>query len=283
MFIALDKEENKITIEESHKGKKYFCPLCGSELIRKCGTRIKHHFAHKNCKDCDSWYNFENAMSEWHIEWQKKFPKKLREIPIENNIDKHRADIKAENLIIEFQHSPITGKEFDKRCEFYSKENLLIWLFDVRNKDIRYIDRGKRNFYIWSWAYKMLTKMNESETEKEYKSIRELIGVELFLQIKDDLIVRVDWNKEGLKYFSGRKFSNEEFIKYLRCKIIELRKKGLNGIKVEQKIKLIKKSALEICKEELEEEKREKTRLIQTFYYQREKARSLLFKNNLNI
>lgn len=170
MFIALDKETKKrVTIEQAIlKNGNYICPICGSELIIRNGPVNTPCFAHKTLTDCDT---FSNDMSEWHYNWQCKFPEKCREVVIKHNGETHRADIcinfdeesaneivlnyrknmeaynakyikenankqcinrrKIKGYVIEFQHSPISKDEFNKRNKFYTDAGYnLIWLFD---------------------------------------------------------------------------------------------------------------------------------------------------------
>lgn len=51
--------------------------------------------------------------------------------------EKHRADICVEEkkMVIEFQHSPISSDEFERRCLFYTSAGYqLIWVFDAAGK-----------------------------------------------------------------------------------------------------------------------------------------------------
>lgn len=130
MFIAENENKERIEPEEVVEGAKYFCPCCGGEVIPKRGEIMTWHFAHRSNKDCDKWYE----MTAWHKEWQEQFPKQFREIPMERDGEKHRADIKIDDLVIEFQHSPMSAEEFKKRNDFYSKDGVLVWLFDVSDK-----------------------------------------------------------------------------------------------------------------------------------------------------
>ena len=137
MFIALNKAGERIEIDNADPQKQYFCPICGESLIIRAKDSLcrKTHFAHKKGTKClDDW---KHDMSEWHNHWQQCFPKKYREVVIENNGEKHRADICIGNTVIEFQHSPITGEEIAKRNEFYiSCGYQVVWVFDATDKII---------------------------------------------------------------------------------------------------------------------------------------------------
>ena len=134
MYIALDLNKERIQIENASSDKEYFCPICGEKLIIKAiGSKsVRTHFAHKNRKDCD---DFSHDMSDWHYNWQCCFPENTREIVLENNGIKHRADILINNTVIEFQHSPISADEIRERNEFYlSCGYNMVWVFDANDK-----------------------------------------------------------------------------------------------------------------------------------------------------
>lgn len=135
MFIALNANGERVSIENATQDNKYYCPICGELLtIRAINSlAIKTHFAHKRGTICyDDW---THDMSEWHLSWQKQFPEQYREVVIDQNGIKHRADICINNTVIEFQHSPITGEEISKRNDFYlSCGYQVVWVFDATNQ-----------------------------------------------------------------------------------------------------------------------------------------------------
>lgn len=134
MFTAIDKDGNKIAIENAVKGCDYFCPDCGCPLILKAvdSPGIRTHFAHKKGADCDT---FQHDMSDWHLDWQKRFPLDNREVSLEVNGIKHRADVLINNTVIEFQHSPIKAEEIARRNEFYlASGHNMVWVFDADEK-----------------------------------------------------------------------------------------------------------------------------------------------------
>lgn len=134
MFIALNANGERVSIENATKDNQYFCPSCGEPLIVKAkdSWAVRTHFAHKRGTDCDDW---THDMSEWHLSWQQQFPEQYREVPIEKNGIKHRADICINNTVIEFQHSPIKGEEIAKRNDFYiSCGYQVVWVFDATDK-----------------------------------------------------------------------------------------------------------------------------------------------------
>ena len=111
---------------EAFPGGRGECPLCGSEVIAKCGPRVMHHWAHHRPKDCDPWWENETA---WHREWKNRYPLECREVSQTSDSGEiHRADIKTPTgIVIEVQHSTMTDAERSSREEFYGN---LVWVLD---------------------------------------------------------------------------------------------------------------------------------------------------------
>lgn len=148
MFAAQDKDGKLIDIEDAIKldKREYFCPCCKGEVFIRNGVSNASHFAHKNSNDCDT---FSQDMSEWHREWQKRFPLKNREVGLPFNNPIHRADVLAYGFVLEFQHSRISREEFNLRNEFYtSLGKKVIWIFDMREV----VDAGRMEFHK-DWEY----------------------------------------------------------------------------------------------------------------------------------
>lgn len=202
MLFALDENGQRVNIKDSKKGNKYVCACCLSEVVQKKGNVKAWHYSHKSRKNCDDWYE----MTEWHKDWQNNFKEEHQEVVVKNELGKHRADVKIGNLVIEFQHSNMTGKEFQKRSDFYSKDNTLYWVFDVRDKDIVFRNsEGKATqHFLWTHAY----KFNNIDIYK--------CKFKLFLQIREDVIVHATWNKQGFKYFGGFVYTKQTFIERLQ-------------------------------------------------------------------
>lgn len=135
MFFANDVYNKKIHIDDANPELSYFCPACKGAMIQKRGNINAHHFAHKAGKECDPWY--AGKLSPWHIKMQNQFDKSTREIVIWNQArtEYHVADIvlqaNEKKFVVEFQHSPISQKEFISRTKFYIEcDYTVIWVFD---------------------------------------------------------------------------------------------------------------------------------------------------------
>lgn len=174
MFIGNDIAGNRIDVDSSIAGQNYFCPACGAPLVKKLGEVRIHHFAHANGSECDTW---SNDMSEWHRNWQERFPVDSREIVITLDGETHRADVLFNNTVIEFQHSPMTADEFEERNTFYSKAGYsVVWLFDATEqyKDGKIERHDFDKFkYRWKWG---------PHTFDNYNPVENLVRV--FLQFK---------------------------------------------------------------------------------------------------
>ena len=143
MFSALDINNTLIDIDTALKSPFdiYFCCSCKGELTVKNGNVRVQHFAHKSKCDCD---DYDNDMSEWHRNWQRKFPLRNREVVLKLGEDNNslfaencrkttrRTDVLCYGYAIEFQNSPITNEEFFERTWFYNHlGKKVIWVFNM--------------------------------------------------------------------------------------------------------------------------------------------------------
>lgn len=84
------------------------CEHCNGAVRAKCGSKIVWHWAHVSTESCDTWYEPE---TEWHRSWKNNFGPDRSEISIIKNDNKHVADVLTkDNLVIEFQNSPISAR-----------------------------------------------------------------------------------------------------------------------------------------------------------------------------
>ena len=204
MFKALNMNDEIISIEQAEPQGNYRCPFCKGEMIVKIGNIKVHHFAHKN-KICDDWYSENKGI--WHRYMQNLFKKEYQEVVLWKDGDKnsgefHIADIciprkDGSNLIIKFQHSPMSYMEFDTRNDFYisdcvmegHKLNKIIWIFDYRDKQIFLMDKDKNplnklntNYVkaLWKRQSSTLLGCNVSDScNNEYSNIIVVFHVRL--------------------------------------------------------------------------------------------------------
>jgi len=141
MYVALDKNGNRIYADDEQRYIDCFCPVCGELLIHRKGTKKRAHFSHKQKSDCFMGLN-KDYMSEWHIRMQSFFPKESREYRFKDEItgEVHIADVfdRKTNTVIEFQHSPIDEKEYLSRTYFHLNNGRRIaWIFDESREHIK--------------------------------------------------------------------------------------------------------------------------------------------------
>lgn len=132
--------ENKIVATPKAQGT---CPLCGSEVIAKCGEILAWHWAHK-VKDCDLWSEPE---SEWHRGWKAKFPARWQEC----TIGCHRADVVSPVGIVEFQRSFLSAADIKERESFY---RTMLWVVDASSwllkRQRRHGQEHDLEVFLWS-------------------------------------------------------------------------------------------------------------------------------------
>lgn len=153
MQVAIDKNNIRIMASDAEKGKIYSCPLCKGEVTLRQGEKNIWHFAHKANECRDSW-NYD--MSEWHLRMQEQFPEKYREVVINNKGQVHRADIVKDDMIIEFQHSPISSEELHERNSFFNEAGYKVaWVFDFSEQyELGYIEDypSDKNVLMYKWS-----------------------------------------------------------------------------------------------------------------------------------
>ena len=137
MFVAYDKDENRVYADDGVKHTGCVCPACGAEVIHNA-VYTQHrvpHFAHKPKTKCS--YEFDkDYMSEWHRRLQGYFAKEEIEVRFCNETGRvvHIADVYSQkyNTVIEFQHSPISLNEFKRRTDFHLQNGRkVVWVFVV--------------------------------------------------------------------------------------------------------------------------------------------------------
>lgn len=133
------------------------CECCDQEVVfRDCDDRTRiSHFAHKVASECENW---DNKMTEYHIDFQNRFEEQYREVVMEINGEKHRADIKFYNIVLEIQNSKISRKNIIKRNNFYANNNLLIWVFNVNEcvERINIIDEKTHIRFEWKYMWRSI-------------------------------------------------------------------------------------------------------------------------------
>ena len=199
MKYALDRNDNRIDARNAMSRQDYFCEYCGKPVVFRNGEIKIKHFAHKPSHPCnDSWNvgceNNSYDISEWHDDWQEKFPSINQEVKINSGESTHRADVLIGKTVIEFQHSPISSSHFQERTNFYLDLGFkVVWLFDF----VEEYSLGKltndENIFNWSSPKQCFRDV----TANRY-------NLDLFFQIEENKIVKVSKiNEYGFETFEG--------------------------------------------------------------------------------
>lgn len=223
MEFALNHNNKRTHATDANKQEVYICPLCRQKVLFRSGGSNIDHFAHQS--KCDDTWNYD--MSNWHYEWQQQFPEGNREIVIESNRERHRADVMAYGYVIEFQHSPITSDEFNERNRFYlSYGKKVIWIFDL----IEEFEAGRIDCYDgWSgnndnggkfkWHYpKRFLQDYSPQRDKNIIVFFQFFGSQ-HTDSNQSYIERVTWAIEE----GGRSNFRRFFTSYYPANLLELR------------------------------------------------------------
>ena len=169
MLRANNEANEDIYIDNSKTGEKYHCPICDMPVFRKMGNGLRRpHFAHNNHgrggASCDGWHY---DMSDWHREWQERFPVDCREVIVAHDGKKHRADVLIEDhkLVVEFQHSRLSPEEYAERNQFYFNAGYrVIWLFDMSldYKEGRIVYQSDSSKAAWKRPWSTFRTLNKS-------------------------------------------------------------------------------------------------------------------------
>ncbi|MBQ3559204.1 MAG: UvrD-helicase domain-containing protein [Agathobacter sp.] len=216
MLFALDYNDNKVHIDDTHSNQEYYCPGCGATLVVRRGEVRRHHFAHHANRICaDSWERDGiYDISEWHENWQNCFPRDNQEVGLVLGETKHRADVLIDRTVVEFQHSVISPQAFDDRNNFYLNLGYkVIWLFDMSEQ----YDGGE----LFYEKIENMLKFVWKKPKKTFNAFDVQCGcIELFFQIKgeeNDSIVRVmEMSQHGFESFeTSCLMSKQEFLSYV--------------------------------------------------------------------
>lgn len=209
MYIALDKEQKRISIKDAVQGDAFFCPVCLEKMFVKAGTERARHFSHfPNCECNDSW-NGQYDMSDWHYEWQNQFPAKNQEVVVQCDDIRHRADVLTDRTVVEFQHSPLSSGKFNDRNVFYHGNigYKVVWLYDMREdyeQDLL-VESDSNGYFLWNKPRSTFRKYNLRAGE-----------IDLFFQIADEgeCILHIQaFTNDG--FCMKRKYTKDAFLAYV--------------------------------------------------------------------
>ncbi len=138
---------------------KALCEHCNGEVLAKCGSKIIWHWAHISVESCDSWYEPETL---WHRNWKNKFGSEYSEKSLVKDGERHIADVLTkDNIVIEFQNSPISAETIRAREAFYDR---MIWIINGAHfkKNFTYFDK---DFLSWELKSEVIENTKLLKTE----------------------------------------------------------------------------------------------------------------------
>ena len=217
MYIALDSDFKRVHIDECITKGKYFCPYCKNPLDIRRGDIRRHHFAHKKSSQCsDTWAADRsiNDNSDWHNEWQNRFPVDNQEIRLVLGKIIHRADVMVRRTVFEFQHSPLNREKFSHRNTFYSElGHKVVWIFDYQ--DIH--SQGEFTLSSSSNGETTVIWKRPKHTFDNFTNAVRSDGVELYFQITDETLLRItSVSEEGFENFKARTITVDDFLNSFR-------------------------------------------------------------------
>lgn len=120
------KECQEVIIEKNIP----LCPICYKEM------KLKNNI-HGDCYICENYFEDGGIY-------------KINDTIKDSILKIHRADVKINDVVIEFQNSSISDKEIEERELFYNK---MKWVLngETLGKNISIYDRG--DYYIFRWKY----------------------------------------------------------------------------------------------------------------------------------
>ncbi|MFC4772246.1 competence protein CoiA [Enterococcus hermanniensis] len=130
MLFAFTKEKQLVDASGADARKTYYCPDCGSVLIRKAGKLLIPHFAHTANENCQGMSEGETAehlnLKKIFYQWGRqddqhwKLEEPLKDLP-------QRPDLLNQKLVVEIQCSPLKTSRLEERVSGYRQMGYQDW------------------------------------------------------------------------------------------------------------------------------------------------------------
>lgn len=162
----------------------------------KCGSIVRHHWAHLTNKDCDSW---AESISPWHAAWQDCFPPECQEVWLGDN-NEHRADVKGEIRILEVQKSPLSPEKITEREKFYGDMAWMLCGEDFEsNFQLFSLQDHRKGRLCFSFRWKRMRTSWLAATKPIFIHFSKGIG--LLRELHED-------GRGIIEFFAARRFAN---------------------------------------------------------------------------
>lgn len=218
--VGIDLTGSRVHIN-NYDGQELFCQGCGGKLTAVKGAINTHHYRHLNGCECSY-----GGKTSAHLNFQLAFPDNCVEYVLyDSNGEKHIADVKYNNTIIEYQHSPISIEEVVKRTNFYTLEHELYWVFDRRSlfnklgievhplggKDFE-LEYDYKRFKVDYLLFSTLNSIRTSKWDLHYGSgLKSRINI--CFQYNDNYILYPTSIQGNI--FKGWRFTLNSFVKFI--------------------------------------------------------------------
>lgn len=154
MFIALNSEGERVEASAASRSEKYYCPVCGTEVIPKIGEIYRHHFAHTVANEiCPFAMEGESEEHEamkksikWIIERDNKYLIKseleyiIKDETGEYKVADYYCETPRRNVAVEVVHKHTDNTDFEEKIRFYTDNNIhCMWVFnkEIFNNDVK--------------------------------------------------------------------------------------------------------------------------------------------------
>ena len=183
------------------------CPLCGSEVISKCGNIKVHHWAHVSGSDeCESGKESE---SKEHRVFKEQFPEWCREVVHGSR----RADVLVGRFVVEYQKSNISFEDMLERTKDWNTLGYKVfWILDYEKIASNFERKNYETVsYRWKWMRQIIKKV-----------FNENLNVSFYIKgLEDDKLFKIEkFYTEALR---GKLLDEKRFVKVLK-------EKALNGL-----------------------------------------------------
>ena len=144
MYAAHNNKGEVVYAVEAHLQSNYYCPICKAIVHLKKSKKGRFYFAHRVACQSNALQS-KRSYNEtiYHQQAKSILYNACHACNLEVNVEYQLSDIKqiadifvpSQRTIIEFQHSPISASELERRTLEYEKLGMrVIWLTDVQNK-----------------------------------------------------------------------------------------------------------------------------------------------------
>ena len=174
LWYAKDEKNNIITIDKAEQNKKYYCPICESEVIPRLGDLITHHYAHIDKSKCTN----ESFVHFWVKNELLKIGDKFT-----LSIGLKEEEYICKDLIIEKTYKTKYG-DYKPDITVITNDNKIIYF------EIAYTNMKRINEYRDKWEY-----LNNTVVEINAKELINGKEFKVFTPVYDNGIIYYNYTE----------------------------------------------------------------------------------------